>query len=349
MLMSIFQTYYNSIFTYPQYPYYSQIVNFYSYTTPDNTINGDQSIIFGVSIYYFDARTKALYNDPTDTTIIIPFAPNVDYLNNIKYFKVKFWQLPQSSDTTNGTPTILNTNPVFVWKYSEINAPAASATNTYSYNPINVSIHDDDQDNSKTYTFNNSIINIPNRDCVINNIYYKYIRFTGVGVESSYELVQIQLYRYGVSKNAQILLTDNRFLSDRTNLLNIGSTQKVEQNNTSIEFSLLNPSKLNGYSFVSGNDLRKAISKWNIEGGFDGTNYFIIDSHTTSNYNIPLFYPSKFYQFPLMSFLSVVPNIILTQNPIHPKSFGECPINFTDQFLAKAIGINFSSWINCSS
>ena len=338
-LMSIFQKYYNSIYLYPQYVFNSQIVKFYSYTTPDNTI--DQTITFGVSVFYYDAYGKALYNDPTDPTVLTSMPPNVDYLNTIKYFKVKFWQIPQASETVNGTPATVNTNPVFVWKVSETTAPAT--TNVHPYTPITISEHNDDLDNSKTYSFNNTAINIPNKDCVLNNVYYNYIRFSATSYNNpdinTYQLTQLQIYRDAVPKNAQIITSpDMAYLVTRTNLLTKGSVQQYEvANNSQIAFNLLNPSRLNSYSFVSGYDLNKSIIKWKFEGGFDGTSYFIIDDKTTTNYEIYDYYPSKFYQFPLYSFLTVRTPIVLAHNPIHPLSFGEANISFISQFIHKSI------------
>jgi len=340
-LMTIFQTYYNSIFKTPNYPYNSHIVNFYSYTTPDI---GDQTITFGVSIYYYDSTNHMLYHDPTNSISIVSLPPNVDYLNNIKYFKVKFWQLPQSTDSTYGTPSSPNTNDVFIWKYTEVSAP--SITNVYPYNPISIATQVD-LTNSLSYTINTSIINIPNKDSVFNNIYYNSIQFTGnSNLTYDYQLAQIQLYRDSNSKNSLISLDQTMsFLTSSTNLQTRGNALVVDNTHGTVIILPLNtPTQLNGYSFVSGDDTSKYIRQWTLQGSFDGINWFLISDYTSLDYTIVNFYPSKFYQLPLFSFLSSQVSITLPQNPIHPKSFGECPIHFTDQFLAKAIGSNFSSY-----
>ena len=118
---------------------------------------------------------------------------------------------------------------------------------------------------------------------------------------------------------------------------------------TNITINFNQPTSIDGFSFLAGNDHTKTLQEWVIKGTIDGINWLTLhlqnSPYTNSNY------PSRFYQTPIFIFGNNTSNYILPQPLIPPINLEECnpainPSDVINMITENLVQNNINNFIN---
>jgi hypothetical protein len=356
-LFDIFRSHYESLYS------NARVANFH--TIDIVSVN---TLITNLSIVYFDSLNNY------DTGKI----PDIKAFNRDKTFKIYYYKEPttlwdSTTDYMKGNIIIYN-SLYYIARFNNANVrPDSTQLENYggsmiqkgqlywgtSYNtePNNATViykfHEVPAlSNPTNFTYSNSI-SIPSKNYYLDNILWKYIRFTVDEAFSQnnfnktrnfYQISQFELFK----DNTKIIINANENYSNIFNYNNVNTTNSSNilslersihvleprpagsYNNTwrpahnvlvinPISISFVVPTNFNGFSFTTGKDIPKNPKKWRLEASTDNSNWL-----TLKQFNYVKYPRQSFFRTRLYNFKDGVEDINLFQHPYYKLTLYEC-------------------------
>jgi hypothetical protein len=279
---------------------------------------------------YTYIKTKYLVNNNTSEKTILEFS----FINSSEY------NLTNSIIITDTNAVSLPSKDYFlnILRYKYLRFSPKTTFNTY----INATYGD--QWNSyatannyprfmltQIQFYNGSNILNNNISKILNNRYnYFEDKTTEYNYLINYQNINNLLSIYRNPTNTAIIF-DNYYKSYNT----FPNTDVIESTfDTQLIFEFNTIQHVDGFSFITGNNINKSLQLWKIEASLDNTNFFTLFEQTLPFTNITPIYPSSdFYVSPIFTFISPYTLILKSQLSILPPlRLNDCVYNGSSNF-----------------